>query len=249
MSANLPAIAPQTFTFTQQAVRVIVRDGEPWFVAADVCAALGIANATQAMARLDDDETTLYSTEGQAGSGPQSFNIINESGLYSLILGSRKPEAKRFKKWVTSEVLPAIRKTGQYTAPTGPDAPYHRISPEQEQALSLAMHKLCANWLFNHNGTQHVHNHLRTAFSIRTLADLPATDFERAIALIESKQEAMSAAVRYVAEFRAWFERECLSGGTPWTPSIVKRLTQERGERVPLPPRVDWAKLSQEGKP
>ena len=105
------------FNFDTHAVRTLTRDGEPWFVAADVCEVLDIANVSQAIARLDDDETTLISTEGQAGNGAQSQNLVNESGLYSLVLGSRKAEAKRFKKWVTSEVLPSIRKTGQYIAP------------------------------------------------------------------------------------------------------------------------------------
>jgi hypothetical protein len=87
----------------------------PWFVAVDVCKALEIKNVTDTMKRLDDDEkATLDNTEGRAGNGAQGFNVINESGLYSLILTSRKAEAKRFKKWVTAEVLPAIRKMGSY---------------------------------------------------------------------------------------------------------------------------------------
>lgn len=95
--------------------RNITIDGEPWFVAADVCAALGIQNPTQAMERLDGDDRAMLNI-GCAGT---ETNCVNESGLYSLILGSRKPEAKRFKKWVTGEVLPSIRKTGAYV---GPDA-------------------------------------------------------------------------------------------------------------------------------
>lgn len=104
-----------SFSFPTHALRVVMRDGEPWFVAADVCAALTISNVTDALKRLDPDEQTLVSTEGiHSGPGNPSVNVINESGLYSLVLGSRKPEAKKFKKWVTSEVLPAIRKTGRY---------------------------------------------------------------------------------------------------------------------------------------
>lgn len=103
------------FQFEKINVRVVVVDGEPWFVAADVCAALGIGNTTDALRRLDDDEQALDSIEG-ISRGNDRANIINESGLYSLILGSRKPEAKKFKKWVTSEVLPSIRKTGSYLA-------------------------------------------------------------------------------------------------------------------------------------
>lgn len=100
-------------------IRVIDRDGEPWFVAADVCKALDIGNPSQAVSRLDEDEklTTLISNEG-AASGKSSFTIVNEPGLYGLVLGSRKPEAKAFKRWIKHDVLPAIRKTGTYTART-----------------------------------------------------------------------------------------------------------------------------------
>ncbi|GGL62490.1 BRO-N domain-containing protein [Wenxinia marina] len=97
--------------------RVIDRNGEPWFVLFDVCKKLGIANPSDAASRLDADEVmTLGISEGQPGrkGGARKLNIINESGLYSLVLRSTKPEAKRFKKWITSEVLQSIRKTGSY---------------------------------------------------------------------------------------------------------------------------------------
>jgi prophage antirepressor-like protein len=103
------------FTFSTQTLRVLMIDGEPWFVASDVCDALSIAQTASAMRQLDDDEKGVHSTHTPGGE--QKVTIINESGLYSLILTSRKPEAKKFKKWVTSEVLPAIRKTGRYEAP------------------------------------------------------------------------------------------------------------------------------------
>jgi len=106
------------FTFESIEVRLIDRDGVPWWVLVDVCRVLEIGNPSQAATRLDDDEkTTLTNNEGHAGNGAQTFIIINESGLYSLILTSRKPAAKRFKKWVTSEVLPLIRRTGAYGTP------------------------------------------------------------------------------------------------------------------------------------
>jgi prophage antirepressor-like protein len=107
------------FTFGTDEVRVITERGEPWFVAADVCRVLEIGKHRDAMARLDEDEgrPVIVDTPG----GPQEMTAINESGLYSLILGSRKPSAKRFKKWVTSDVLPSIRKTGRYgSAPVDP---------------------------------------------------------------------------------------------------------------------------------
>lgn len=111
-----------TFTFSTQALRVVMIDGEPWFVASDVCGALALENTTKALLRLDDDEQALISIQG-ISRGNDQVNVINESGLYSLVLGSRKPEAKKFKKWVTSEVLPAIRKTGRYVAATAKPEP------------------------------------------------------------------------------------------------------------------------------
>ena len=93
-------------------LRTVRINGEPWFVAADVCKALEIGNPTDALRRLDEDERTLVSIEGASNGLP--VNAVNEPGLYVLILGSRKPEAKAFKRWITHEVLPSIRKHGAY---------------------------------------------------------------------------------------------------------------------------------------
>lgn len=105
----------QNFAFDEQLVRVIERAGEPWFVLNDVCRVLDITNSGNAAARLDDDEKGIHTMDTLGGA--QEVTIINESGLYSLVLTSRKPEAKRFKKWITAEVLPSIRKTGAYGSP------------------------------------------------------------------------------------------------------------------------------------
>ena len=94
-------------------LRAVTINGEPWFVAKDVCDVLEHSDVSMAVQGLDPDEKTKQSL-GLPGRAPV---LINESGLYSLILKSRKPEAKAFKKWVTSEVLPSIRKTGMYLAP------------------------------------------------------------------------------------------------------------------------------------
>lgn len=98
--------------------RVIDRDGEPWFILSDVCKALDLAEPHRAASRLDDDEKGRHTVTTLGG--PQELLIINESGLYSLVLTSRKPGAKRFKKWVTSVVLPSIRKTGGYGSSGAP---------------------------------------------------------------------------------------------------------------------------------
>jgi len=93
-------------------VRVIEREGEPWFVAADVCRALEIQNTADALSRLDEDEKGVAST--YTPGGDQALLIVSEPGLYTLVLGSRKPEAKAFKRWITHEVIPSIRKHGVY---------------------------------------------------------------------------------------------------------------------------------------
>lgn len=93
-------------------VRAVVKDGEPWFVASDVCESLGLSNPTVSVNRLDADERSKFNL-GRQG----EVNTVNEYGLYNLVLGSRKPEAKAFKRWITHEVIPAIRKHGGYLTP------------------------------------------------------------------------------------------------------------------------------------
>ncbi|MBO8164515.1 MAG: phage antirepressor KilAC domain-containing protein [Brevibacillus sp.] len=103
------------FHYDGAKLRVVTKNGEPWFVARDVCDILEINNPSQALARLDDDERGLISTDTPGGK--QEMAAVNEPGLYSLILGSRKPEAKAFKRWITHEVIPSIRKHGAYMTP------------------------------------------------------------------------------------------------------------------------------------
>lgn len=97
------------FNYESKQVRTVIINSEPWWVAKDVCDILEIQNVTQALQNLDEDERSMFNI-GRQG----AVNIVNESGLYSLVIQSRKPEAKKFKKWITSEVLPSIRKTGSY---------------------------------------------------------------------------------------------------------------------------------------
>lgn len=98
-------------------------DGQPWFVAADVCAALDIANPSQAVAALDEDERAMFNI-GRAGDA----NFVSEPGLYSLIMRSRKPQAHAFKRWVTHEVLPAIRQTGGYMVARADESPEETLA-------------------------------------------------------------------------------------------------------------------------
>lgn len=104
----------QTFNFNNAPLRTLTdKAGEPWFVAKDICNILGHSNVSMALDRIDDDERAKFNL-GRQG----KTNIVNEAGLYSLVLTSRKPEAREFKRWVTHEVLPSIRKHGIYATET-----------------------------------------------------------------------------------------------------------------------------------
>lgn len=105
----------QQFDFNSQQVRVLAdKQGEPWFVAKDVCDILELGNVSQAVSKLDDDEKSNITNNDIAQNGGKAPLIVSEAGLYSLVLKSRKPEAREFKRWVTHEVLPSIRKHGAY---------------------------------------------------------------------------------------------------------------------------------------
>lgn len=122
------------FHFEGRQVRAVIDDdGAPWFVAQDACEVLDIG--TEQTRRLDPDEKGLRPV--QTPSGAQQMVVVNEPGLYALVFGSRKPEAKAFKRWIRHEVLPAIRKTGSYSLPTLPStfAEALRLAADQQERI------------------------------------------------------------------------------------------------------------------
>lgn len=121
--ANPTPAVPAVFKFEKHEIRTIEQDGEAFFNVNDICSALTFKNPSQAIATHVDEED-LQKLEAPSPSGIQLFNYVNESGMHSLVLGSTKPEAKRFKRWVTKEVLPSIRKHGHYSV-----APQHNNLP------------------------------------------------------------------------------------------------------------------------
>lgn len=152
-SKAVQASSQPVFNFGAHSVRVVVRDGEPWFVASDVCAALDYKNTSDAVAtHLDDDERmTIAAGDSHSNDSSQSLEskgkrggarnlvVVNESGLYALVLRSRKPEARKFAKWVTSEVLPAIRKTGVYVGKPFTVNPGDVLTAEEQNTLRLML--------------------------------------------------------------------------------------------------------------
>lgn len=128
------AIVP--FDYGDRPVRTVTIANEPWFVAADVCHVLGLSNVSQTVSYLDKDDcdTTLITSEG----GQQrTVNIVSEFGLYDLVMKSRKPEAKAFKRWITHEVIPQIRRNGVYVAPPG-----GAVIPEQRNGELVSLEAL-----------------------------------------------------------------------------------------------------------
>lgn len=189
------APAPRQFTFQQAyPVRVVVRDDQPWFIAADVCVALGLTNPSMALSGLDSDERAKFNLGRQGDAG-----IINESGLYTLILRCRdatKPGtlAHRFRKWVTAEVLPAIRKTGRYeAAPVQAPAPLATINAEQRLELRRAVEARVAK-IMGRDTRAHarqgeflaVWRAVHDQFRVSSFIDLPAARFDEAMDFVNS---------------------------------------------------------------
>ena len=162
--------------FNTNAIRIVMKDDDPWFVASDVCAVLGLNNITMALKNLDDDEAALNIIEVRSENGvvqKREVNTINESGLYTLILRSRKPVAKKFRKWVTSEVLPSIRKTGQYVM---------RITPEQKGELQRLIAQRFPEGKLRPYAWSRFNNH----FGIASYKDLPQRRFSEAVEYIKT---------------------------------------------------------------
>lgn len=169
------------FHFEAREVRTVLINDQPWFFAVDVCASLGLSDTNKALIGLDDDEKREH--EQYSGSGRRPI-LINESGLYSLILRSRKAEAKRFKKWVTAEVLPAIRKHGRYEdtdnrmatlvgQTIGTDG-FHMLGAVVKGKVSTLPVPV------QRRATAKIWSQTHAAFGVRSAADIPADQLDSA---------------------------------------------------------------------
>lgn len=170
------------FKFGKQQVRTLLIDDQPWFVATDVCESLAIVNTARALSRLDEDERGIHSMNTLGGK--QNLSVVNESGLYSLILTSRKAEAKRFKKWVTSEVLPAIRKQGRYEDSSNKMTTLmdDLIDMVETNALKgLARHKVAfLPASIQRSASARIYSAVHTRFNVPRIELIPASQFESA---------------------------------------------------------------------
>lgn len=164
-----------SFSFENMAVRTLGTPEHPLFVALDVCSALGYAKARNAVAQHVDPEDLIKSEIETAG-GRQVVNCVNESGLYALIFGSKLESAKRFKRWVTSEVLPAIRKTGRYEAPT-------TLTTEELYEIRKAVKARAKNCSIHY---QTIYNALYDYFKIASYKDLTPAQYASAMTFIQT---------------------------------------------------------------
>ncbi|MDR2366003.1 MAG: Bro-N domain-containing protein [Zoogloeaceae bacterium] len=187
------ASAPSIFNFNSHAVRVIVRDDAPWFVAADVADALEYRNAPDMTRFLDDDEAATHNLRIRSESGVEQgreVTIISESGLYHAVLKSRKPKARPFRRWVTGEVLPAIRKTGRYESSAA-------ITSEQAGELF----QLVAERFPEGSDRPYAWSRFNNHFRIARYRELPAHRFAEACAYIRHMPEREAPALPAPAAF------------------------------------------------
>ena len=166
---------PASFSFENTSVRTLGTSDLPLFVALDVCNALGYKNPKDATARHVDPED-LIKSEIETNGGRQTVNCVNESGLYALIFGSKLESAKRFKRWVTSEVLPAIRKTGRYEAPT-------TLTTEELYEIRKAVKARAKNCSIHY---QTIYNALYDYFQVASYKDLTQQQFQPALTFIQT---------------------------------------------------------------
>ncbi|MEA4928561.1 MAG: BRO family protein [Candidatus Limiplasma sp.] len=166
-------------------VRTVMREGEPWFVAADVCRVLEIKNSTQAIQRLETDERAMLNI-GRQGDA----NIVSECGLYALVSGSRKPEARAFQRWINHEVLPSIRKTGAYARPDlshDADVVTALITAlRHEQDLSAELQRRI-NWLTSPEGAE-MRKHGRLRPAVEALPQRAVQQFTEAVRALAAEE-------------------------------------------------------------
>lgn len=236
------------FNFGKQQVRTVVIEDQPWFVANDVSAALQYSEASAMTRNLDEDEKGLSIL--QTLGGEQEMLVINESGLYSAILRSRKAEAKRFKKWVTAEVLPAIRKQGRYEDERGQMQPLVQamIGQHGAQALSNVIRCRVAKLETKHQRSAgaKLHSALHARFDVPRIELIPASQMEAACNFVaaygiegeylphEKKSDRLNISfpVEELARRRPGMLIE-IAGDRPWLDVMLEDLRDIRGEGTP----------------
>lgn len=221
---------------TSTEIRTLLINDDVWFVASDIAKALSYEEANKLTRMLDDDEQGRHIVE--TPSGDQEMNIINESGLYHALVKSRKPEAKPFRKWVTGVVLPSIRKTGKYEHASMAEP---TISRAQYFQLTEAVNKALRGWCFDNGDREKVINNIRLTFNLKSLKDLPASQFNLAMALAEKTAKMANECLIAMNDFKEDMMREVVMGGAPHTSSITRKYKAKFGT---MPKQINWVEMA-----
>lgn len=225
------------FNFAPHSIRVSLDDrGEPWFLANDVCAILGYSNPRDAIAK-HCKEGGVAKRDTLTSSGEQEMTYINEPNLYRLIIKSRKPEAEKFEAFVMEEVLPTIRKTGKYEHASMAEP---TISHTQYFQLSEMINKAMRGWCFDNGDREKVINNIRLTFNLKSLKDLPASQFNLAMALAEKTASMANECLVAMNDFKEAMMREVVMGGAPHTSSITRKYKAKFGS---MPKQINWVEM------
>lgn len=221
---------------TSNEIRTLLINDDVWFVASDIAKALSFRNANDMTRMLDDDERGTHIV--RTPSGEQEMIVINESGLYHALVKSRKPEAKPFRKWVTGVVLPSIRKTGKYEHAAQAEP---TISRAQYFQLTEAVNKALRGWCFDNGDREKVINNIRLTFNLKSLKDLPASQFNAAMALAEKTARMANECLIAMNDFKEAMMREVVMGGAPHTSSITRKYKAKFGT---MPKQINWVEMA-----
>lgn len=224
--------SPITKTFNESEIRIVENDGEPWFVAKDVCDALGLTDPSKTLERLDPDEkgTNTIRTPG----GAQKMAAINEAGVYRLIFTSRKPEAEAFKRWLAHDVLPEIRKTGSYQAE-------HHAGPER-----------AFNVTFENGAKHNIRHRVMSGKTLVNVSDVArAMGYEKNLfpsCVKEDQQSAIDFGIsgeppesKWIerGDLAKWVKRSTAKNAESFASSYPRMIDEQYGQAVPATRQIE----------
>lgn len=240
-----------TYTFNQQPIRVFLIDNQPWFAAVDICNALGIVNSRDAIQKLDEDERMQVIDSNTVGltDGTQINNLLNvvsESGMNALVLRCRDAMTKgtpahAFRKWVTAEVLPSIRKTGSYSsAPAATPSP--SITSRQYVDLRNRLERL-ADYAHNTGSAKYqLENALRIRLNVENLGNIPSDRYTEALQIVKQwADDSDDHLLPMLTEMTDWWFHQHIAQGAPFTSQLKKDWKAKLQAALPQP--LDWKKV------
>lgn len=238
--------APAVFAFVSHSIRVVFIDGNPWFVLRDLMDAMGsstpttvaIAAIKQGLGEGFNDVKPL-----ETSGGIQEITIVAEAGATYLVSRSNTDTGRRLNRFLHAEVLPTLRKTGRYEIPQAKPV---TISNQQREQLRQAIHQaLGGAYLDLGSGSSAAAaNRLRVRFSVASVDDLPADQFQEVLTEVTRIQADLRAYYIFRAELRDFVVREIIGAGTPWTPDLVRKWRAKLGHT--LPDRPEWLQIQRQ---